>query len=295
LGALRQGQQGGQDDSVADESHDPNEPGDPYAAIAAWYDIEHDALTEDVECLAELIGGVAQGRAAVLEIGAGTGRIAAGLALAGCAMTALEPSAAMRERFVQRLEALPERVARRVHVVAGSATAPGLDAAARFDAIVFGLDTFAHLTRVEDRLRALALAREHLRHGGRLLLDLDLAGLRRLAETAGQLWHQGTWPSPAASGSSGTPKVARNVSHFVTAAHVRVPGLVALTHFYDVYEQGASVTRTASTMTLALLTRGEVELALRHAGFRVEAVYGAYDQSPYEEGVGRALFVAAPD
>jgi hypothetical protein len=90
--------------------------------------------------------------------------------------------------------------------------------------------------------------------------------------------------------TSSTP--GRYVSHFVTAAPARTPGLVALTHFYDVYGQGGRVARTVGAMTLALLTRGEVELALRHAGFHVEAVYGGYDQSPYEEGAGRALFVA---
>jgi len=258
---------------------------DPYATIAEWYDLEHDALTEDVACFAQMIGTAAGGRAGVLEIGGGTGRIAAGLAVAGHGVTAVEPSAAMRERAARRLAALPERVARRIHVVAGTAAALGLDAAARFDAALFGLDTFAHLTSLDERLRALALVRAHLRPGGPLLIDLDPAGLRRLAETPGQMWHQGTWPAPGSAGRR------RYLSHFV-AALAGEPGLVTLTHFYDAYEPGGPISRTISAMTLALLARGEVELALLHSGYRVEAVYGGYDRQPYEEGAPRALFVA---
>ncbi len=265
---------------------------DPYTAIAEWYDLEHDGITEDVECLHELIGAGTPGRAHVLEIGAGTGRIAAGLATAGLEVTAVEPSEAMRARgAAKRLAALPERVARRVHLGAGSATDLGIEPSARFDAAVFGLGAFAHLTTRDERLRALALVRPHLRPGGLLIIDLDLAGLRRLADTPGQLQHQGTWPLPGAASAE------RYLTHLVCAvcaSPTHEPGLVSLTHFYDVYEQGGSVARTVSQMTLALLSRGEIELSLVHIGFQVEAVYGGYAQESYEDGAGRALFVARP-
>jgi hypothetical protein len=48
-------------------------------------------------------------------------------------------------------------------------------------------------------------------------------------------------------------------------------------------------------MTLALLSRGEVALALRQAGFSIEALYGAYDLTPYDDLSPRALFVARRD
>jgi SAM-dependent methyltransferase len=261
---------------------------DPYAAIAAWYDLEHNALTDDIALLHEVIAERAPSRARVLEIGAGTGRIAAGLAMTGMEVTAVEPSAAMRARAAKRLAALPERVGRRVRLVEGSAANLGITAEERFDAVVFGLGTFAHLTSLPERLDALARAKSHLRANGRLVLDLDLAGLRRLAETPGQLWHQGTWALPA----SGTAQ--RYVSHFVSAGPVREGALVPLTHFYDVYDQGGEVARTVSQMTLALLSRGEVELALLHADYAVDAVYGGYAQEPYEEGASRAILVATP-
>lgn len=256
--------------------------GDPYAEIAEWYDLEHDALTADVECYASLIESVAGNRASVLEIGSGTGRIAAALALAGHQVTGIEPSDAMRGRASSRLTKLPERVARRVTCKAGDATSPGLMDGERFDVVLFGLNVFAHLTTSAARQAALVSAAEHIAPDGLLLLDLDVLGLRRLAETMRQLWWQGTWP---ASGD-------REVSHFVTADGSREPGVVQTVHFYDVASCEGGLSRIVSRMPLAVLTHGEMELLLHLAGFSVEAVYGSYDLAPYDDAAPRMIFDA---
>ena len=72
---------------------------DPYTALADWYDVEHDAITEDIEFFAQQIADLDVARPRVLEVGSGTGRIAAGLALAGYEVVGIEPSAAMRARL----------------------------------------------------------------------------------------------------------------------------------------------------------------------------------------------------
>lgn len=255
---------------------------DSYAEIAPWYDLEHDPITEDIECFAELLGTLGQ-QLSVLEVGSGTGRVAAGLAMAGCRVTGVEPSAAMRARCIERLAQLPERVARRVRVLAGSVGALDLDQAALFDATIFSLNTFAHLVTLQERLDALAQVYSHLRPGSQLFIDLDIAGPRRLSETAGQLWWQGTWQIPDS---------VEQVSHFVTAAAGHRAGVLDLVHFYDVGASGGSLRRTIARMSLALLTPGEIELALRLSGFELAAVYGSYDLASYEDSTGHALIVA---
>jgi hypothetical protein len=47
-------------------------------------------------------------------------------------------------------------------------------------------------------------------------------------------------------------------------------------------------------MRLAVLRRDEVERALAQVGFSVEAVYGSYELTPYEDGAPRILYVARP-
>lgn len=256
---------------------------DAYAHIVAWYDIEHDQVSADIEGYQELLSAHVSPRASVLEIGSGTGRIAAALAAAGYMVTGVEPSAAMRAGNTKRLATLPERVARRVHVVSGSATQLGLAASEQFDAALFGLNTFAHLTTIAERQQALAALATHLRPGGIVILDVDLVGPKRLAESAGQVWWQGSWP---------IPETREMLTHFVVGESGGVPGVVRVTHFYDTHEQAGLVRRTMTTMDLAILTPGEVELTLLHAGFILAETYGAYDLSPFDGESPRLIVVA---
>ncbi|MGH2514533.1 MAG: class I SAM-dependent methyltransferase [Ktedonobacterales bacterium] len=261
---------------------------DPYARIATWYDLEHDSLTDDVACYAALIAPLASGHAHVLEIGSGTGRTAAALAMVGCHVTGVEPSAAMRAACARRLAQLPEPVARRITITAGAATNPLLAEEQRFDVVLYGLNTFAHLTAARARHAALAVARRHLARNGLLLLDLDVAGMRRLRGAPGRLWWQGTWPLPDGG----------EVSHFLAASGDSgdmQPRVLALRHFYDVTDGAGILHRVTASMRLAILQRGQMERSFARAGFVVHAIYGTYDLAPYEAGAPRALFVAKPD
>lgn len=264
-------------------SGDARDAYDAYADIAIWYDVEHDGVTEDLECYQELLSAQLAPRSSLLEIGSGTGRIAAALAASGYGVTGIEPSLAMRDRCAKRLASLPERVSRRVRVVAGTVAEPGLAANDEFDAALFGLNTFAHLTSLAERQQALATLASHLRPSGIVILDLDLAGPRRLAETAGQMWWQGTWPISESSES---------LSHFVVGEHGATSGTVRVAHFYDLHAQAGTVRRTTTTMELAVLTYGEVALGLLHGGFALADVYGSYDLAPFEDGSPRLLVLA---
>lgn len=255
---------------------------DPYAQIAEWYDLEHDGFSDDIELYLELIGGETS-RLAILEVGAGTGRLLAALAGAGYVVTGVEPSMAMRQRCAGRLATLPERVARRIHMLEGTATDLRLPATDRFDVALLGLGTFGHLTRAEERASALSALRAQLKDGGRLIVDVDLAGPRRLLETAGRLWWQGAWL--ARDG-------ATLVEHLVVGAPGSEPGMVDVTHLYDAHEQNGPVRRTLTRTPLALLSRGEVALAVQQAGFSIEALYGGYDMAPADDAAGRTIVVA---
>lgn len=256
---------------------------DPYARIAAWYDLEHDTYQDDAECYVALVEATAGPQARVLEVGSGTGRLAVAFALAGHAVTAVEPSQAMSEGAATRLGQLPEKVARRVRLVAGSADNLRLAPAEQFDAGLMGQNLIAHLLNAEERQRALEAAASHLRPGGQLLLDLDLAGPQRLLQSASRLWWQGTWSLRDGRGE---------VTHFVTAEPSHDARLLQLVHFYDVSGADRIVTRTTARMSLALLSAGEVELALRHAGFTIAATYGDYGCAPYDSGSERAIYDA---
>jgi SAM-dependent methyltransferase len=260
---------------------------DPYASIAEWYDVEHDPLTEDIEAYASLIAERIAGAARVIEIGAGTGRVAAALAVAGHVVTAVEPSSPMRERLTRRVAQLPERAARRIRVIAGSAETPGIATGERFDVALLGQNLLAHLLEPRQRLAALRTIHGLLRDGGHLIADVDLLGPQRLLETAHQLWWQGMWSLATTERAGGA-----QVEHFVSGAPGATPGTVELVHFYDLHIPGGPVTRTTARMTLALLTKGEVETALLASDFTIAEVYGGYDLAPFEEGAPRMIVAA---
>jgi hypothetical protein len=181
---------------------------------------------------------------------------------------------------------LPPRVARRVHFVAGAADNYGEDVppGQRYHAILFGLNTFAHLSDFRARAEALAVARSHLEADGLLLIDLDLAGPRRLLASPGQLYLQGSWMIPPESG--------RWVSHLVSGVTGPEPGNLVVTHWYDVFWSGHEVVRTQTQMPMAVISRGELELAVNVAGFETLAAYGGFDLSPLDDLSARAILLA---
>lgn len=272
--------------ALADQLSDS--PDDPYARIANWYDVEHDEIDDDVQFYRDLAAGAGP---SVLEIGCGTGRVAVALARAGRIVTGVDTSPAMLARFAERLAAEPEAVRGRVRLVNGDARALPDEVGSSFSLALLALNTFAHFVTPVDRLAALAQLRARLVSGGRLVLDLDLHGPRRLLESPGRVWLLNMWSESGTGGPDGRMS-AGQVTHFASAALAPESDATLITHFYDEQRDDGLVRRTTSRMTLALLTQSEAEITLERAGFAVESIYGSYELDAYENGAERAIFVA---
>jgi SAM-dependent methyltransferase len=262
--------------------------GDPYERIAEWYDAEHDGFEDDLQFYRDLAAGAGP---TILEVGCGSGRVTLALARMGRTITGVDSSAAMLARCQARLAAEPPAVTSRVRLVHADIRALDASVPASFALAIVPLNTFSHFATPPDRLAALAAIRERVVPGGLLALDLDLAGPRRLLESPGHLWLLGAWeaaPTEPAAADAGP----RFVQHFASAVPAPEPDAALVTHLYDVQSSDGLVRRTLSRMTLALLSRNEVQLTLERAGYTVEAVYGSYELDPYQPGDERAIFVA---
>jgi len=106
----------------------------------------------------------------VLELGAGTGRVAIPLAEAGVDMTGLDRSAAMLAIAHRKRRALPPEVRRHLRFVQGDMT--DLHVGRRFGLVFAAFRVFMALPDVADQRRALDGIRRHLRPGGLLVLDV---------------------------------------------------------------------------------------------------------------------------
>lgn len=249
-------------------------PEDPYATDAELYDLIHEEQEDDVGLWQSFAGRTER---PVLEVGAGTGRIAVALALAGSEVTGVDPSPAMLAR-----------------------------ARARAD------DAGAELTLLEGLVSDLEIPQDHF---GLVLVPADVllycqdadAQIQLLAALAGCLHFSGTLiidvPGPAMSldvTTNGQPLLVYTgpgpEGETVDVWHLHEDDLASQTRLLRVtYERTADdglVRRRQSEHALRYLYRFELEHLLRIAGLRMLDIYGDYDLGPFTSESPRMIVTA---
>jgi SAM-dependent methyltransferase len=134
------------------------------SAHVVWHDVECGAYRADLPLwreLADRTGGP------VLDVGAGSGRVALDLAAAGHAVTALDVDPELLAALAERAEAAGLRVPTVIADAARFDLGP-----ARFGLVIVPMQTVQLLPGRAARLGLLRAARRHLRAGGRVALAL---------------------------------------------------------------------------------------------------------------------------
>lgn len=248
---------------------------DPYNLLARYYDLEYGDISMDVPLYLDFsrrAGGP------VLELGCGTGRLLLPLAQAGYEVVGLDRSAVMLARAEARLAAAG--LADRITLIQADMTDFHLGRS--FGLIIFALNTFMHLSAQADQIAALTCVRRHLRPGGLLILDLPGPSEPFLIQPGLILTSQ----FQTAEGST--------VLKLTDSRYDRAQQIEEITIIYD--ETGADgITRRAIVpLRLRYVFRYELELLLRLAGLRLEAIYGDYDLRPFDEEAPRLIAVSTP-
>jgi SAM-dependent methyltransferase len=143
----------------------------------AYYDMvtgADDRLAGDIEVYA----GLAPTGGSVLELGAGTGRVAFALAERGLKVVGVDLAPAMLAQAMARRAALPAEVAARVELRRGDMTA--LDLKRTFDLVVCPYFTLAHVPTGAAWRNTFATAARHLEPGGRAAFHLPRLEIMRL-------------------------------------------------------------------------------------------------------------------
>ncbi len=200
----------------------------------------------------------------VVEWGAGTGRLADPLAAAGHDVTAVELSEEMSERGREKNE--------NVRWVVGDMRTARLEE--RHGLAICAFNSFLCLPSPDDALAFLRNAREHLKPGGLLGIEVSAFSPEELAEGPGgpALRHDLTRDLP--DGGS--------LDRFSLSRYDAATQLMQMRLFYELYDaSGGLESRRAHDLEIRITNRDELLLMLRLADLDVEALYGGFDAEPY--------------
>jgi SAM-dependent methyltransferase len=199
----------------------------------------------------------------ILDIGAGTGRIAIPLAERGVNVCCVEPSPAMRRELEKKLAQRPT-LWNNIRLVAGDARS--FDVGRTFPA-AFLSGCFDHFLDDEERLAALANIGRHLGADGVLVFDVFLGMMKD------------TPLSPAGRVEVGGRELRRFVGGRVLPGKKKEVVLVI-----EVYQGGKMVERIEERGLVGLTSREEIHRILVESGFDVKREWSGYDFTPYQEG-----------
>lgn len=118
------------------------------------------------------VGAATACSGAVLEYGAGAGRVTLPLAKAGCEVVAVDASGPMVQRLKDHLAALPKKVSDRVDVKKGDMRR--LRLGRRFPLVLATFNVVGHLPTFRDFGAFLKRVKEHLEPGGQLIFDVPI-------------------------------------------------------------------------------------------------------------------------
>lgn len=148
----------------------------PGSLSAAYYDLitDTDARLRGDE---DLYAGLAPAGGRVLELGAGTGRLTAGLAARGFTITGVDISPVMLEQAKARVAALPDDVRGRIELLRGDMTA--LDLKRAFDLVIVPFFTLAHVPAGTAWRNTFKVVSKHMAEGALAAVHLPRMELMR--------------------------------------------------------------------------------------------------------------------
>jgi SAM-dependent methyltransferase len=292
-------------------------PGEtPAEALARLYDLDLLDDPGDLEMWAAL---AAETGGPILDLMAGSGRLAVPLAAEGYDVTAVDVDAAMLARARRRAAAAGPDVELRLELVLDDivgleltgarrsvadeqnphrdpATADPLQASGaddierpeggdprRFGLAIIALNSILLLPSREAQRAAWRALAAHLAPGGVAAVDAWLPDAHDLARYDGRLhleYHRAD------------PETGRWVTKTAAAQHDAATQTVALTTIYEEGDPGQPADRWVRRDVVRLVTADELRTMAEAAGLRIDCVAGGYDREPLGPHDDRAIVIA---
>lgn len=257
---------------------------DEYSHTAAFYDaIYSDGGVRHPGDIAFYFQEAVTANGPILEIGCGTGRVGAPIALAGLPYHGLDLSGSMLDEFRSKLIGTAYHDTPLHH-----SSMTDFNLAERFDLVISPFRAMAHLLTVEDQLACLACVLEHLLPGGRFIFDLFSPRFDLLAKNMRPRPHE-------LDCETVDLRTGDTLRRYVSS-------LVNLRHQVFEFSPRVEITRADGSIDIyeesfhqRYYFRYEVEHLLARGGFRVEALYGGFEREPFDYISGEMIWVAVAE
>jgi len=249
-------------------------------ALARLYDLD---LVEDPGDLDLYLALASRTGGPVLELAAGTGRIAVPLAEAGHEVTAVDIEPAMLERAYARALAAGRAAGSRLELVEADILGLDLPAAGTYRLALIALNSLFLLATRDAQREALRTMARHLAPDGLAVVDVWLPEPVDLARFDGRMIFEYERPEP---------ETGQQVTKVASARYDQTSAVVDLTVIYEEGTPGGSPVRWIRHDPLRLVGAEELRAMAEDAGLVVEQVGGDYDLVPIGPGSERAILVA---
>ena len=249
-------------------------------ALARLYDLDLADDPGDLDLYLALAGRTGD---PILELGAGTGRLAVPLAAAGHRVTAVDIDPAMLDRARRRARDEGPAVVGRLDFIQADLLNLEPTVEPRHRLAFIGLNSLFLLADRAAQLGAFEAMARHLAPGGLAVADVWLPDADDLARFDGRLILEYVRTDP---------QTGNLVTKTAAAEHDATSGSVELTTIYEEGPPGATSVRWIRRDRLRLVSPDELRAFAEAAGLEVETVAGGYDLRSIGPGDDRAIVIA---
>jgi SAM-dependent methyltransferase len=253
----------------------------PAATIARLYDLDLEGDSADVDMYLAFAGAAS---GPILELMAGTGRVAVPLAAAGHRVVAVDRDPAMLERAAALWHSVRDRAQE-----GGSlelVEADVLDAAReeRFDLVIVALNGLLLLDGRDAQRDLLARIAGQLAPDGRAVIDVWMPAPDDLALYDGRIVLD--WVRDDGRGVHVAKQTSATYESGTRVAHV--------TSLLDEWRDGGRPTRTMRRDTITFVSAEELKRYAADAGLQVETIAGDYEMGHFAADSERVVMVCRP-
>ncbi len=229
--------------------------------VARFYDTVYAQVRDGVDS-EYYVSRMAAAGGPVLEIGCGTGRLLREARRRGVDAWGIDVNPSMVERCRAQLPpADRERVS--------TADAVSMRLGRRFALVAAPFRVLSHVAEVQDQLRLLETAHEHLVPGGRFLFDLYVPNLRLLLEGM-----------PETCDFDGGWSPGRRLRRFVSSAPADLSRQTNRVTMRFVWDESDGERRGDWVFEMRFFFRFEIEHLVARSKLRLESLHGDFEGAP---------------